>query len=134
MTTLDVRIPEAFAFLFDPPLGSVRYRVSYGGRGSAKSWQYARALLIYGAQRPLRILCAREFQASIKDSVHKLLEDQIDLLKLRDIYDVQQSTIKGRTGTEFIFKGLRHNVQEVKSTEGIDICWVEEAEAVSDES
>ncbi|HEY8378675.1 MAG TPA: PBSX family phage terminase large subunit [Nannocystis sp.] len=132
--TIDVPIPEAFAFLFDPPLGSVRYRVAYGGRGSAKSWQFARALLIYGLRQPLRILCAREFQASIRDSVHRLLADQIERLGLAAFYEVQQSTIRGRNGTEFLFKGLRHNVQEIKSTEGIDICWVEEAEAVSDES
>ncbi|PZM94998.1 MAG: PBSX family phage terminase large subunit [Actinobacteria bacterium] len=131
---IDVPIPEAFAFLFDPPLGSVRYRVAYGGRGSAKSWQFARALLVHGLQRPLRILCAREFQTSIRDSVHRLLADQIERLGLGWHYEVQQSTIRGRNGTEFIFKGIRHNVQEIKSTEGIDICWVEEAEAVSDES
>lgn len=131
---IDVPIPEAFAFLFDPPLCAVRYRVAYGGRGSAKSWQFARALLIYGLRQPLRILCAREFQASIRDSVHRLLADQIERLGLGWHYEVQQSTIRGRNGTEFLFKGLRHNVQEIKSTEGIDICWVEEAEAVSDES
>ncbi|HEX6927601.1 MAG TPA: PBSX family phage terminase large subunit, partial [Longimicrobiaceae bacterium] len=133
-TTVDVEIPEAFAFLFDPPLGVVRYRVSYGGRGSAKSWQFARALLIHGARRPLRILCAREFQTSIKDSVHRLLADQIDRLGLGAFYEVQQSAILGANGTEFLFKGLRRNIQEIKSTEGIDVCWVEEAEAVSDES
>jgi len=134
MAKLDVQIPEAFGFLFDPPLGSARYRVSYGGRGSAKSWQYARALLIHGMQQPLRVLCAREFQASIKDSVHLLLSDQIAALGLGGFYQVQQSGIAGANGTTFLFKGLRRNVGEIKSTEGIDVCWVEEAEAVSDAS
>jgi len=130
----EVQIPEAFGFLFDPPLGDLRYRVAYGGRGSAKSWQFARALLLHGAQYKLRILCAREYQSSIKDSVHKLLSDQIDILGLSDFYTIQQTGIFGANGTEFLFKGMRRDVAEIKSTEGIDICWVEEAEAVSTES
>lgn len=134
MTTAKVEVPEALGFLFEPPLGEVRYRVAHGGRGSAKSWNFARALLIHGAQRPLRILCAREFQSSIRDSVHRLLSEQADAVGLGGFYEVQQIAITGRNGTEFIFKGLRRSVQEVKSTEGIDICWVEEAEAVSNES
>jgi len=129
-----IKISKDFRFLFNPPLGDVRYRVSYGGRGSAKSWQFARALLLHGWESQLRILCAREFQASIKDSVHKLLSDQIDALGYSSFYRIQQSSIVGKNGTEFLFKGLRRNIGEIKSTEGIDLCWVEEAEAVSDES
>ena len=130
----EVFIPEAFAFLFDPPLGDTRYRVAYGGRGSAKSWQFARAALIHGAERVLRVLCAREYQTSIKDSVHKLLEDQIGVMGLDGFYGVQKTSIIGANGTEFLFKGLRRDVAEIKSTEGIDIAWIEEAEAVSDAS
>ncbi len=130
----NVQIPRVFGFLFQPELGELRYRGSYGGRGSAKSWQFARALLVHGAQRTLRILCAREFQSSIRDSVHRLLTDQVDAVGLRDFYTVQQASIVGANGTEFLFKGLRRDVGEIKSTEGIDICWVEEAEAVSEES
>lgn len=133
-TKTDAQIAGEFRFLFKPSLGGLRYRVAYGGRGSAKSWQFARALLIHGATRPLRILCAREFQSSIKDSVHKLLSDQAEMLELDGFYEVLQTEIRGANGTEFIFNGLRRNIQEIKSTEGIDICWVEEAEAVSDES
>jgi phage terminase large subunit len=129
-----IEIAEEFEYLFDPPLGNLRYRVGYGGRGSAKSWDFARALLIHGTQRSLRILCGREFQSSIKDSVHRLLVDQIHLLELRDFYDVWKKTIIGANGTEFLFKGLRRDIQEVKSTEGIDICWLEEAQAISDQS
>ena len=68
---LEARFPEKLAFLFQP----ARYKVAHGGRGSAKSWGFARALLIQAAQKPLRVLCTREVQRSIKDSVHKLLSD-----------------------------------------------------------
>jgi phage terminase large subunit len=87
-----------------------------------------------GGERRLRILCAREFQNSIADSVHRVLSDQIVLMGLDDLYTVQKATIQGVNGTEFIFAGLRHNTTSLKSLEGVDICWVEEAEAVSEES
>lgn len=134
MTTLNLKTPEAFGFLHDPPLGQMRYRVSYGGRGSAKSWQFARALLIHGLSAPLRILCAREYQTSIRDSVHRVLADQIEMLGLSAFYTVQEASITGANGTEFLFKGLRRDTAQIKSTEGIDLAWVEEAEAVSDAS
>jgi len=88
-------------------------------------------LLIKGAQRPLRILCAREFQTSIRDSVHKLLCDQIELMNLHGFYEITQSAIRGKNGTEFAFVGLKNNVANVKSYEGVDYCWVEEAQTVS---
>jgi phage terminase large subunit len=120
--------PERLAFLFQPK----RYKVAWGGRGSAKSWSIARALLIIAAQKTKRILCAREFQNSITDSVHKLLSDQISELGLSDQYEIQKTTIIHRvTGSEFIFSGLRHNVDSLKSKEGIDLVWVEEAQMVS---
>lgn len=131
---LHVDIPEAFTFLLDPPLGELRYRVAYGGRGSAKSWQFARALLGYGVKQPLRILCTREYQSSITDSVHALLSEQISVMGLSDFYTVQETKIVGKNGTLFTFKGIRRLVSELKSLEGIDICWVEEAEAVSKQS
>ncbi len=123
--------PERLAFLFQPK----RYKVAWGGRGSAKSWSIARALLIIAAQKTKRILCAREFQNSIQDSVHKLLAEQIKLLGMEDQYVVQKTTIVHRvTGSEFIFYGLRHNIDSLKSMEGIDIAWVEEAHTVSGSS
>lgn len=91
-------------------------------------------MLIKGAEKPLRILCARELQNSIKDSVHKLLSDQVRMLGLDGVYEVQQSVLKGINGTEFAFQGLKHNVSEIKSFEGADICWVEEAQVVSKSS
>ncbi|GJD72565.1 PBSX family phage terminase large subunit [Methylobacterium goesingense] len=124
---MQVEFPEKLDFLFEP----ARYKVAYGGRGGAKSWGFGRALLLLGAQRPLRILCAREFQNSIAESAHALLAQQVDLLGLSDYFDTQEKRILGTNGTEFIFKGLRHNVASVKSTEGVDICWVEEARTVS---
>jgi phage terminase large subunit len=132
--TLVLEIPEAFGFLFDPPLGAVRYRGAHGGRGKGASWSFARALLTHGATQPLRILCAREFMASLKDSVHQLLTDQIDRMGLGGFYEVQQAGIYGANGTEFLFKGLKRDVNQIKSLEGIDIAWVEEAQSVSEES
>jgi hypothetical protein len=125
-----IEFPDKLQFLFEPS----RYKCGWGGRGSSKSWSFARALLIIGATRQLRVLCAREFQNSIKESVHKLLADQIDGLGLGHHYDVQQTTIRGKNGTEFIFEGLRLNVTKIKSMEGIDVAWVEEAQTVSKDS
>lgn len=119
--------PAKLSVLFEKS----RYKVLYGGRGGAKSWGVARALLILAAKDPLRILCAREFQTSLKDSVHKLLCDQIQALGLETFYDVTQATIRAKNGSEFNFVGLKNNVANVKSYEGVDICWVEEAQTVS---
>ena len=126
------KFPEKLSCLFDPPRS--RYRVLFGGRGGAKSWGVARALLILAARDQLRILCAREYQTSIKDSVHKLLSDQISELGLDGFYEITQASIKGKNGSEFFFVGLKNNVANVKSYEGIDICWVEEAQSVSPNS
>lgn len=115
-------------------LQPARYKVLYGGRGSAKSWTVARLLLLMAAERPMLNLCARELQVSIKDSVHRLLAAQISAVGLDPFYDVQQTTIRGLNGSEFIFKGLRHNGAEIKSMEGVDVCWVEEAQSVSNAS
>ncbi len=108
-----------------------RYKVLYGGRGGAKSWGIARALLIMGAKKPMRILCAREYQTSIKDSVHKLLCDQIEALGLMQFYEITQASLRGANGTEFAFIGLKNNPANIKSFEGVDVCWVEEAQTVS---
>jgi phage terminase large subunit len=111
-----------------------RYKILYGGRGAAKSWGIARALLIKGTEKPLRILCAREIQKSINDSVLQLLNDQIQALGLSTFYQVQKTSIVGINGTSFGFEGLKHNVHSLKSYEGADICWVEEAVTVSKNS
>ena len=113
----------------------MRYKVARGGRGSAKSWSYARALLIQSVQQQLRVMCAREVQQSIRESVHKLLCDQISLLNLGSYFHVEQTSITGRNGSGFVFVGLSDQTAEsIKSFEGADRCWVEEAQAVSDRS
>ena len=127
---VDAPFPQALGFLFEP----ARYKVAYGGRGGGKSWSFARALLTMGLNRPLRVGCAREFMNSIADSVHKLLADQIEALHLEHQYQVQERSIRGANGTEFIFFGLHHNVDKVKSMEGLDVVWVNEAKDVSKSS
>lgn len=111
-----------------------RYKVLDGGRGGGKSFAIADALLGNAYQETLRILCTREMQNSIRDSVHRLLSDRIEALGLEEHFTVRRENIIGYNGSEFLFKGLRHNITEIKSTEGIDICWIEEAERVSETS
>ena len=109
-----------------------RRKGAKGGRGSAKSWGVARLLLGMGLASRERILCAREIQKSIKDSVHKLLSDQVAALGMSDFYEVQRDVIKGPRGTEFLFCGLQdHTADSLKSFEGVTRCWVEEAHTVS---
>jgi len=122
-----IKFPEKLEFLFQ----KARYKVLYGGRGGMKSWSAARALLIKGMQQKLLILCTREFQNSIEDSVHKLLSSQIVELGFESFYTVKNAEIVGLNGTQFIFKGLRHNINSIKSFEGVDIVWCEEAQTIS---
>lgn len=117
-----------------PLMQPSRYKVLFGGRGSGKSVSTADALLIEGTKRRCRVLCSREFQISIKESVHYLLAERIDALGLDAFYLVQHDRIIGKNGTEFIFKGLRHNVNSIKSMQGITHCWIEEAQTISQES
>lgn len=126
-----VQIPGPFRFLFH---GEARYRCAWGGRGSGKSHSFAQALVIKAAQRPLRVLCCREIQKSIKDSVKRLLDDKIEACGLRSFYTSTDTEIRGPNGSLFLFAGLRTNPDSVKSTEGIDIAWVEEAATVSQSS
>jgi phage terminase large subunit len=125
----NAEFPAKASVLFEPEHS--RYRVLFGGRGGSKSWAISRALLIKGSKAPLRILCAREFQTSISQSVHKLLSDQIFALEMQGFYEITLNSIKGINGTEFSFAGLRNNISNLKSFEGIDICWIEEANSVS---
>lgn len=122
-----IEFPDKLDFLFTPS----RYKIAYGGRGSAKSWSCARALLLQATWNPLRVLCAREYQNSIQESVHRLLSDQVAALGLQSNFEVLQSATRGNNGSEFIFAGLKTDTAKIKSTEGIDIVWVEEADKVS---
>lgn len=130
-TQVKVQIPTAYKELFNPHW---RYLVFYGGRASGKSENVARALLLRGRQSQIRVLCTREIQNTIKDSVHKLLKDLIELYGFSDYRVTLDGIVNTRTGSEFLFKGLRQNVNEIKSTQGIDICWVEEAQSVTESS
>ena len=128
---MKAQFPEKLAFLFRP----MRYKIAYGGRCGLKSWSFARALLLLGVSRPVRVLCAREVQNSIKDSVHKLLSDQIAILGLGSKYRIMETEIRGTNGTSFAFTGLSSmTVESIKSFEGCDFCWVEEAQSISDRS
>lgn len=127
----EAQFPAKLRPLFKPK----RYKVLHGGRGGAKSWGVARALLIEGARQPLRILCAREVQKSMKDSVHRLLGDQIKALGMESVYQVLDTEIRGKNGSLFIFSGLAtHTVDSIKSYEGVDRVWIEEAHGVSKKS
>jgi phage terminase large subunit len=111
-----------------------RYIILYGGRSGGKSRAVAEALLLRGRNKQLRILCTREVQNTIKDSVHKLLSDLIEEYGFDDYSVTKDSVVNSVTGTEFIFRGLHRNITEIKSTEGVDICWIEEGQAVTKES
>jgi phage terminase large subunit len=129
----EVEFPEKLRCLFEP----ASLKVLYGGRGGLKSWGVAQALLVLGAQKPLRILCARELQKSIAESVHHLLEIQIERLGLARFYTIEKARIFGKhadgSETEFAFSGLR-DAHNLKSYEGFDIAWIEEAANVSKRS
>ena len=127
----EVNLPKCFYELFE----DYRYKIYWGGRGSGKSWAFATALLMLGArEKPIRILCAREIQRSIRDSVHNLLADRIKALGFENFYTVQQHQITGVNGTQFLFSGLYANPESLKSMESLDIVWIEEANTVSDNS
>ena len=116
------RVKAQFPAKLQPLFEPHPYKVLYGGRDGAKSWGVARALLILGTQKPLRILCARETMDSIRESVHQLLSDQIVNLGLEKFYNALQSEVRGANGTEFVFAGLRkQTVSSIKSYEAIDI-------------
>ena len=137
MSTLQIQSPEWSTRVFDPThVGDkpVRYRIAYGGRGSSKSWEFARRLLVMSMQKKIRVLCTRELQNSIKDSVHYLLISQVEEMGLEGNFTWTDRSLKSTIGSEFIYKGMRFNSREIKSTEGVDIAWVEEAQSTSEES
>jgi phage terminase large subunit len=131
--SVEIHIPPALHSTFKgKPLGTYRYRGAYGGRGSGKSFTFAKMAAVFGYQKKRRILCVREYQNSIKDSFHQELKNAIESEPwLEANYDVGVDYIRGKNGTEFIFKGLFPKPQSIKSLAQIDICIVEEAEDVS---
>lgn len=130
----EIQVPRAFRELYEPH-GTYRYRGYYGGRGGGKSHAIAQALIIKASEQKLRVLCCREIQKSMRDSVHRLLKDKISKSGLSSQFDVTDFEIRNTaTGSLFVFAGLRTNPDTVKSMEGIDIAWVEEAASVSQTS
>ena len=128
MNKESLQFPENAAFLFE----AHRYKVGKGGRGGTKSWSFGRALLIKGVEKPMRILCGREVQKSIKESVHQLLADQVIKLGLESFYEVLKTEIRGKNGTKFAFTGLSNlTADSIKSYESYDIAWIEEAASVT---
>lgn len=127
---LDLEIPRSFKFLIDPS----RLKIIKGGRGKGASWSIARVLIAKAVEKKTRILCTREVQKSIRESVHRLLKDQIELLGVSDSFTITQKTIECSNGSDFIFEGIYQNVDRIKSLEGVDICWVEEGHSLSESS
>jgi len=129
-SAINAQFPQKMECIFQPK----RTKVFWGGRGAGRSWGVARFLLLEGVKRKIRVLCARELQKSIDESVHQVLSDQVNMLGLSGQYVVQKSKIFGANGTEFFFEGIKNNVTAIKSFEGIDYCWVEEANKVTKNS
>jgi len=130
--SVDLDLPEVIGPIWEDPK---RYNIMYGGRGSAKSWSTARILAMLGYFTPKRILCAREIQRSLKESVYQLLLDQMELLSLDHFYRATKDSIVGLNGTQFLFHGIRtEDIAKIKSLEGVSDCWVEEAHTVSSKS
>jgi len=126
-----IEIPIEYKRLFD---NDWREAAIYGGRFSLKSHTVARFLLISAREKKIRIACFREFQNSIADSSHQLLSELIKKYNFNEFQITNNTILNKTTGSDFLFKGLHNNEQSVKSTEGIDIAWVEEAQTVSENS
>lgn len=126
-----ILIPTEYERLFD---NDWRNALVEGGRFSLKSHTVARYLLIRASMAKTRIFCGREFQNSISDSSHQLLADLIDEYSLTFFNVTRDSIINTKNGSDFLFRGIRHNAQSIKSIEGIDIAWIEEAQAITKES
>jgi predicted phage terminase large subunit-like protein len=124
-------LPEPMAPFLDP----WPFKIAHGGRDCTKSWSIADLLIYRGQKEKVRILCGREYQRSLKDSVHRLLSDRISGLGLDARFEVRKTEIESDIGSMFIFTGFHEqSVDSMMSYEGIDICWVEQAERVTAES
>ena len=127
-TQLDLHLGEKYVQNLWSP---ARHHAFFGGRGSAKSWSVASFLTIIGAKEKKKIVCARQFQNSIRDSSKALIEKRIDSLGFTGHYKpTDQYIIHQETKTEFSFVGLERNIDSIRSLEGADIVWVEEARTI----
>lgn len=133
MTTAKLELPPKLIPVFG--CGYRRYRGAHGGRGSAKSYSFALMTAVRGYMEPIKILCCREQQNALKESVFDQVKMAIEAVPwLADFYEIGESFIRGKNGTEYIFRGLKRNAREIKSITGVKICWVEEAEYVTENS
>ena len=114
-------------------LTPARNRVLYGGRASSKSWDAAGFAVYLSDRYKLRILCVRQFQNRISESVYALLKIQIERYGLGGRFDIHRDKIYSSTGSEFMFYGLWRSIDEIKSLESIDILWIEEAHNLTEE-
>ena len=131
MSILKVEVPRKLK----PLLARVRYKGAYGGRGGAKSHFFAEQVILRAYTEPSRIVCIREVQNSIKDSVKQLLIDKINKFGLMPAFEVLDSEIRGPRGSMIVFKGMQsYNASNIKSLEGYDVAWVEEAQTLSQHS
>lgn len=128
---LSVEVPRRFLPLLQPK----RYKGAYGGRGGAKSHFFAERVLKTCVAKPTRVVCIREVQDSIRDSVRQLLVDKIQKLGLGKLFTALDTEIRGPNGSLIIFKGMQsYNAETIKSLEAYDIAWVEEAQTLSQRS
>lgn len=128
---IDINCPKIFTGLWKE---KCRFKVLYGGRGSGKTHQVAEYLIVQSLLNKEKVLCTREIQRSIKESVHAVLVSKINSLGLDKYFTITENKISNVSGSEFIFAGLRMNIDSIKSIEGITKCWVEEAQSVSRKS
>ena len=127
---MKVVLPRVFQELLTK---QARYKMYYGGRAGGKSYAFADALLTLATSKKLLIACVREIQSSIKDSVYKLICDRIAYYQLKDYRIYEDKIVNTANQSKFIFKGImEHNAQNIKSLEGVDICWCEEAQKISE--
>lgn len=128
---MEIEFLEKLEFLFKP----ARLKIAYGGRGAGKTDGYAIALIILSMKMKLRILCLREIQSSIDESVKETIESYITHYELDDYFDIKDKSITCKaTGSRFIFSGLRYKINSIKSLAKIDIAWLEEANNTSKNS
>lgn len=134
-TAVDTNINLKVANVYKPLWKNAKRRnYIYGGRGSGKSHDVAEYCLFRAYQAKIKVLCTRELQNSIADSVYSLLKNKITDMHLDFFFTVYKDRIVGNNGSEFIFKGIHNNVSEIKSMENISIAWLEESQSLSRES
>jgi len=112
----------------------IQYMIPYGGRGSGKTWTFADAIIVEASLRPIRVLVTREMQNSIVESIKQELEDAIKGRELEGFFDIQERVIKGINGSRFIFKGIKANINNLKSISNVDIVLAEESESITQNS